>query len=59
MTAKNKRAKSKCCNASIIIGMVASVCDECGNSVDPDTGEPYTDDKGYTVNVMQFGGINI
>lgn len=42
---------SKCCNATITVGDFASVCDECGNSVNPDTGEPYN------AKVWQFGGI--
>jgi hypothetical protein len=43
---------SKCCNATITIGDFASECDECGKSVNPDTGEPYN------VKTVQFGGIN-
>jgi len=44
--------KSKCCNSTITIGAFASECDECGNSINPDTGEPYN------AKTIQFGGIN-
>jgi len=43
--------KSKCCDASITVGDYASRCDECGNSVNPTTGEPYG------VKTSCFGGI--
>ena len=49
---KDKTLLSKCCNATITIGDFASECDECGNSVNPDTGEPYS------TKTSQFGGIN-
>lgn len=32
---------SKCCNHTITIHDLSSQCDECGRSVNPDTGEPY------------------
>lgn len=41
---------SKCCNAPITIGDCASECDECGMSVNPDTGESYN------VKTRQIGG---
>lgn len=44
---------SKCCNSTITIGVFASKCDECGNSINPDNGEPYN------AKVWQFGGINL
>ena len=43
--------KSKCCDAHITIGDCASKCDECGNSVNPDSGLPYP------AKTWQFGGI--
>jgi len=43
--------KSKCCDAMIIVGDCASECSECGNSVNPDTGESYG------VKTHCFGGI--
>ena len=49
---KNKEVLSKCCNATITIGVFATQCDKCGNSVRMDTGEPYG------VKTAQFGGIN-
>ena len=48
----SKQILSKCCNATITIGDFASKCDECGNSVNPDTGEPYN------AKTSHFGGIN-
>lgn len=33
--------KSKCCNSTITVGAFASLCDNCGNSVNPETGEPF------------------
>ena len=42
---------SKCCNSTITIGDCASECDECGMSVNPDTGESYN------VKTCQIGGI--
>lgn len=44
---------SKCCNATITIGDCASECDECGMSVNPDTGESYN------VKTSCFGGLNL
>ena len=44
---------SKCCNATITIGDCASECDECGMSVNPDTGESYN------VKTSQIGGLKI
>lgn len=32
---------SKCCDAPIRIGQFTSWCENCGNSVNPDDGEPY------------------
>ena len=43
--------KSMCCDAHITVGDCASECDECGNSVNPNTGEPYN------CKTWQFGGI--
>lgn len=43
---------SKCCNSSITVGTFASECDNCGNSVDPDTRESYN------CKTSCFGGIN-
>lgn len=41
---------SKCCNHTITIHDFSSQCDECGRSVNPDTGEPYP---------SQFRGLKI
>ena len=43
---------SKCCNSTITVGMFASRCDECGMSVNPDSGEPYA------CKTVSFGGVN-
>lgn len=37
----NDGVLSKCCNSTIRIGRFESWCDKCGNSVNPDSGEPY------------------
>jgi len=43
---------SKCCGSTITVGDLASECDNCGASVNPDTGEPYG------CKTSAFGGIN-
>ena len=44
---------SNCCNSTITVGMFASRCDECGNSVSPDDG------KHYSCKTESFGGVNL
>lgn len=43
----------------IIVGDCATECEECGASVDMDTGEPYKDLKGNVVYCGSFGGRHI
>ena len=44
---------SNCCNSTITVGMFASRCDECGNSVSHDDG------KHYSCKTESFGGVNL
>ncbi len=43
------------CKGSVNMQDCATVCNECGASVNPDTGEPYMD-NGKVVKASQFGG---
>ena len=49
----NSEILSMCCNSTITVGMFASRCDECGNSVNPDDG------KRYSCKNESFGGVNL
>ncbi len=48
-----------CGHIGLIAGDCATECEECGASVDMDTGKPYTDENGKVVKCCQFGGRHI
>jgi len=49
----------KACNKGhAIVGDCATKCSNCGASIDPDTGEPFTSNGGV-VYCGQFGGCHV
>jgi hypothetical protein len=50
---------SACGHVGIIVGDCATECEECGASVDMDTGEPYRGREGKVVHCGSFGGRHI
>lgn len=44
------------CGGEVEMQTVATICLECGVSLDPETHEPYRDEKGKIVFAWQFGG---
>jgi ribosomal protein S27E len=58
----DERLEIKCGNCDhvgIIMGDCATECEQCGASVDPETGKPYTLSDGTVVKCYQFGGRGI
>lgn len=60
MTDERKEIKCGACgHVGIIVGDCATECEECGASVDMDTGEPFRDQEGNVVYCGSFGGRHI
>jgi len=54
-----KEVRCKACGGKIRIGACATECLDCGASVSPITGEPFTYSSGGVVKCSDFGGTDL